>query len=90
MLRITNIDRDASIRIVKLEGKLLQAWVNEVRSLFVGTATDSFARLDLSGVSYADRPGTELLQQLVQLGVRIESCSPFVAELLHWDPKSNS
>lgn len=90
MLRITDVDRDASKRVVKLEGKLLHAWVSEVRNLFVGTDAKSFPRLDLSGISYVDRPGAELLQHLVQLGVRIESCSPFVAELLHWDHKPDS
>jgi hypothetical protein len=89
MLRITAFDRDTSNRVVKLEGKLLHAWVNEVRNHFVGTDAESFPRLDLSGVSYVDRPGTELLQHLLHLGVRIESCSPYVAELLHWDRKPN-
>jgi hypothetical protein len=41
--------------------------------------------LDLSGLSFVDRAGVELLQQLLRQGVRIHSCSPFVAELLHWD-----
>jgi hypothetical protein len=28
-----------------------------------------------------------MLQQLLRQGVRIHACSPFVAELLHWDRK---
>jgi hypothetical protein len=89
MLRITASGLDPSCRIIKLEGKLLQAWVDEVRRLFV-TADDGLApSLDLSDVSFVDGPGAELLQQLVQQGVRIHSCSPFVAELLHLDRKPN-
>ena len=89
MLRITNSGQDATDRTVKLEGKLLQPWINEVRRLFVGANAESFPSLDLSGVSYVDRPGTEMLQQLLRQGVRIESCSPFVAELLHRNRKPN-
>jgi hypothetical protein len=89
MLKITNSRQNASDRTVKLEGKLLGPWVDEVRSLFTGTDAESFPLLDLSGLSYVDRPGTEMLQQLLQQGVRIESCSPFVAELLRWDHQQN-
>ncbi len=88
MLRITDSGQDAT-RIVKLEGKLLGPWVDEVRGLFVGTEADSFPTLDLSGLSYVDRSGVEMLEQLLRPGVRLESCSPFVAELLHWDRKAD-
>ncbi len=89
MLRITISGQDPSCRIIKLEGKLLRAWVDEVRRLFVETDEGSFPSLDLSSLSFADRPGVELLQQLLRQGVRIHSCSPFVAELLHGDRKPN-
>ena len=69
--------------------KLLQAWVDEVRRLCVKAEEGSLPRLDLSGLSFVDRAGVELLQQLLRQGVRIHSCSPFVAELLHWDHNPN-
>ncbi|HEY3963527.1 MAG TPA: hypothetical protein VGM05_03155, partial [Planctomycetaceae bacterium] len=84
MLRITNLRPSASDRTIKLEGKLLRPWLDEVLGLFVGGAAESLPRLDLSGLTYVDRSGAEMLQQLLQQGVQIESCSPFVAELLHW------
>ena len=89
MLRITVSGQDPSCRIIKLEGKLLGAWVEEVRRLFVEANEGSFPSLDLSSLSFVDRPGAEMLQQLLRQGVRIHSCSPFVAELLHWDRKPN-
>ena len=49
----------------------------------------SLPSLDLSGLSFVDRRGAEMLQQLLRQGVRIHACSPFVAELLHWDRKPN-
>ena len=87
MLRITNYGKDASSRVIKLEGSLLQPWIDEVRSVLAEEGEDSLPGLDLSGLSFVDRPGAELLVQLLRQGVRIHSCSPFVAELLHWNGK---
>jgi len=86
MLRITDSRGDTK-RVVMLEGKLLGAWVDEVRGLFVGIEVDSFPTLDLSSLSYVDRAGVEMLQELLGRGARIRACSPFVAELLRWDCK---
>ena len=89
MLRISVSEQDSSCHIIKLEGKLLQAWIDEVRRLCVETEEGSFPSIDLSRLSFVDRAGVEMLQQLLQQGVRIHSCSPFVAELLHWDRNAN-
>ena len=85
MLRISVSEQEPSCRIIKLEGKLLQAWVHEVRRFCVEAEDGSLPSLDLSGLSFVDRRGAEMLQQLLRQGVRIRACSPFVAELLHWD-----
>jgi hypothetical protein len=87
MLRITIRDQDASSRIVKLEGKLLEPWIDEVRNVLTKEGKGAVLGLDLSGLSFADHHGAELLMQLLEQGVRIHSCSPFVAELLHWNCK---
>ena len=89
MLRITVSKQDPSCRIIKLEGKLLQAWVDEVRRLCVEGEKGSLPSLDLSSLNFVDRPGAEMLQQLLRQGVRLHACSPFVAELLHWDHNPN-
>ena len=88
MLRITKSRQNEDVHLVKLEGKLLEPWVEEVRGAFVGEPEAELPRLDLSGITFVDRPGTELLRQLLREGVRIESCPPFVAALLQWDAKS--
>ena len=85
MLRITICGQDASSRVVKLEGSLLQPWIDEVRSVLAKEGVGSLPCLDLSGLSFVDRPGAELLMQLLRQGVRIHPCSPFVAELLDWN-----
>src|SRR4051812_50016546 len=79
MLRISVSEQEPSCRIIKLEGKLLQAWVDEVRSLCVEAEEGSLPSLDLSGLSFVDRRGAEMLQQLLRQGVGIHACSPFVA-----------
>ena len=89
MLRITTSERSDSGSIVKLEGKLLRPWIEEVRNIFNAVALGALPGLDLSCLTFVDRDGTELLRQLLKQGVRIESCSPFVAELLDWDCNRN-
>jgi len=89
MLRITVCGEDGGSRTVKLEGKLLEAWIDEVRCCVVGCGEGRLPTLDLSGLRFVDRHGAELLEQLLKQGVRIRSCSPFVAELLDWDRNPN-
>jgi len=60
-----------------------------VRGIYVDAADGSFPNLDLSGRTFVNRRGAEMLQQLLRQGVRIHACSPFVAALLHWDRKPN-
>jgi anti-anti-sigma regulatory factor len=90
MLKITMSRQDSLCRIIKLEGKLLHDWIDEVRRLFLDVDEGAFSSLDLSGLTFVDREGAELLLQLLRQGVRIESCSPFVAELLGLDREPNA
>ena len=85
MLKITVRSQDSSQRVISLEGKLLSDWIDEVRSLFLDVDECPSPGLDLSKLTFVDREGAELLLQLLRQGVRIVSCSPFVAELLGLD-----
>jgi hypothetical protein len=83
MLRITRTVT-ASRATVKLEGTLKEPWVTEVRHACLdhdGGAEKPVA-LDLSGVTFVDATGRELLQTLLRNGATIAACSSFVAELL--------
>ena len=64
MLKITVYGQDSSCRIIRLEGKLLHDWVDEVRCLFLDFDDCAFPGLDLSGLTFVDREGAELLLQL--------------------------
>ncbi len=86
MLRITRSDRGCAAVSIKLEGKLLEPWVDEVRHLFAARDGAPFPRLDLAELIFVDAAGARLLHDLVRRGVQIESCAPYVAELLHRAP----
>jgi anti-anti-sigma regulatory factor len=83
MLRITKV-ADGSGLLLKLEGKLLEPWVEELaraarRPLPEGRG---HVRLDLSSVTFADEAGVRLLRELLRQGVEIAAASAFVAALL--------
>ncbi len=86
MLRITWIDLDAnaSIRTLKLEGKLLGRWVDElIRGCEELRTPPSCLRLDLAAVTFIDSVGIKLLDDLIRRGATIEGCSGFIADLLN-------
>lgn len=85
MLRI-NVTRDSHGPALKLEGKLLAAWTDELRSACAELAQQTHRpRLDLKQVSYVDAPGAELLVSLRQDGFALVGCSPYLAALLQME-----
>jgi ABC-type transporter Mla MlaB component len=83
VLRITQIVGQDSTPTFKLEGKLLEAWVAEVRNV-CGSGEGGVAgkRLDLSRLSFVDQAGVKLLNDLIHEGFTVSASSGFVAELL--------
>ena len=83
MLRIIRIVGSSSVNTLKLDGKLLGSWVDEVRNTYALTmAKSSRCCLDLSALTFVDAAGAELLRDLIQSGVAVVACSSYVAELL--------
>ncbi len=81
MLRITTT-HDADGPVLKLEGKWLAPWTEEVRSACDKlTENTTRPRLDLKDVSYIDSSGVQLLKSLQRAGYLL-SCSQFVAAVL--------
>lgn len=82
MLKITTEPNHVRI-LLRLEGKLLEAWIGEfLESWRLARSQSASIHLDLTNVSFVDVAGTVTLRALLATGVRITSCSPFVAELL--------
>jgi ABC-type transporter Mla MlaB component len=84
MLRIVTQSADPSGMLLKLEGKLLEPWVEELeRSINSSLGRPSGLRLDLSALLFADTAGVQVLSRLIRGGATLVACSGFIAALLH-------
>jgi anti-anti-sigma regulatory factor len=85
MLRISwvEVDSSDSIRTLKLEGRLLGPWVDELRRVCGELpVSPSGLRVDLAAVTFIDSCGVKLVNDLIQRGATIVGSSGFIAELL--------
>jgi anti-anti-sigma regulatory factor len=83
MLRLNRIAGTHPTQTIKLEGKLLGPWVDEVRqACAVGTDLAGRISLDLSALTFVDAAGEGLLLDLIARGIEVVACTNYVAELL--------
>jgi hypothetical protein len=83
MLKISPAGANGQNSTLKLEGRIVGPWVNELRLVSDLLLSNGRAmRLDLMDVSYADAEGVKLLLNLKSRGVMLFNGSPFVAEQL--------
>ena len=83
MLRITRLMGTHLTQTIRLEGKLLRPWVDEVRKACIsGTDPARRTSLDLSALTFVDAAGEGLLRELIGQGIEVLTCSSYVAELL--------
>ena len=83
MLKIVRIETGNGAEGLRLEGRVIGPWVDELRrSCEPFLATGATLTLDLSDVSFVDRDGVELFRRLRTHHVALSNCSPFVAEQL--------
>jgi ABC-type transporter Mla MlaB component len=83
MLRISEAATGDESVVLKLEGRIVGPWIDELdnacaRLLERGKSL----KLDMAEVSYVDRNGIALLLLLKQRAVLLEGCSPFVNQEL--------
>ena len=81
MLRVSVIPQVDSVTI-KLEGKLLAPWCDELAAICRKAINGVPLRIDLYDVTYVDAAGTDLIRSLLAQGAQLGRCSSFVAELL--------
>lgn len=83
MLRITTLEGKDRSTVLKLEGRLVDRWVELLRATckILQSEIDKPLILDLSAVGFASRGGIDLLRHLQKEGVRCISWSPFLKEL---------
>jgi len=83
MLRISEIELTGEAATLRLEGRILKTMVGEVKSACEQHLSKGYRlTLDVADLSFADRDGIALLQELIQRGVALSNCSPFLIEEL--------
>lgn len=83
MVRISEIELTGEAATLRLEGRVLKALVGEVKSACEEHLSKGYRlTLDLADLSFADREGIALLQELMERGVALTNCSPFLNEEL--------
>lgn len=84
MLRITEISDDGEEIVMKLEGKVIGVWVDDLKRvcLFHRDERGRAVVLDFSGVTFVEARGLGMLKDLKGDRVRIINCSPFINSLL--------
>jgi anti-anti-sigma regulatory factor len=83
MLKLTPLSNSDGTVVLKLEGKLLAAWIAELHRTIteLGVADDAI-HLDLSTLSFIDAAGARVLNELIENGAVVRAASGFVAALL--------
>lgn len=67
---------------ISLEGKLVGAWVEEVRQIVAAARASDRVCLNLQSLTFADSKGIELLRTLRREGIPLLACSPLIEGLL--------
>lgn len=83
MLRISEIEVDGEVAMLRLEGRAVGTLVAEVEKACEKHLSRGHGlSLDLSDLSFADQAGIALLQELRRRGVALTNCSAFLNEEL--------
>jgi len=83
MLKISEGRKENQSATLRLEGRVVGPWVDELRQICEPLLADEIKlTLDLAEVSFADENGVTLLSGLGQRGAKLSKSSPFLAEQL--------
>jgi ABC-type transporter Mla MlaB component len=87
MLRIhVEEQREPAVVTLRLEGKLVQPWVDELHRTWSGLAgrlpLDCSIRIDLNAVSFVDEYGRSILAALHRVGCQLHGSAPFIAAVI--------
>lgn len=82
MLKVVEERGADGSRILRLEGRLVERWVEEMRRAAAALGDARGLVIDLRDVSFLDASGVALLQDLAGSGARLVNASPFVTEQL--------
>lgn len=81
MLRIVEEQEINNSTTLRLDGRITGQWVEVLRaSCEQFFQNDRRVTIDLTGVTFADQDGVQLLRQLSRQQIALVSCSPFLQE----------
>lgn len=85
MLRVTEISEDNKTVKLRLDGRLVEAWVSglEEMCLHYRDEKSKTVVLDLSGVTFIDNQGVRMLENIKDGRLKIINCSLFIEALLN-------
>jgi anti-anti-sigma regulatory factor len=86
MLMITCVESNDPGRLLKLEGKLREPWLEELRAVCAAVTPPGGLRFDLTALTFIDAAGVHYLAGLIRQGATVTACSRFVAEMLNLEP----
>jgi anti-anti-sigma regulatory factor len=83
MLRISEERSTDGATVLRLAGRVIGPWVEELRqSCEAAMGLGGTLVIDLADVSFADADGVRLFQEMVTRRVILTNCSPFLTERL--------
>lgn len=85
MLRITVEKGEPGVSRIKLEGRLVGPWVDELRK--VTETLEGALSLDLSALTFADAEGAAFIRRLRTAGAVFSGVSPVVGPLLEQEDR---
>jgi RNA polymerase sigma-70 factor, ECF subfamily len=82
MIRITTIIDNEAAATLRVEGQLTAITSRELISTCEAVGNTASIKLDLAGVTFADRDGVSVLVDLISRDVGVHSCSSFLEQML--------
>jgi ABC-type transporter Mla MlaB component len=77
---------EAGIAVLRLEGKLVQPWVDELRSswkvFLAQLPRHGPIQVDLNAVSFVDEDGRAMLTSLYLTGCQLDGSGPYIASVI--------
>ena len=79
MLKITELQREETSVMLKLEGRVGEAWTDELRTICeLELSKGCKLTLDLSDVQFVERKAIPILQDMLDRKVKLVNCSPLL------------
>jgi anti-anti-sigma regulatory factor len=86
VIKITRNGEHANCVVLKIEGRLAAAWVEEfARAVGAAMTEDAQVTLDLGGLSFADDRGVAVIRGARDRGARLTGASQFIGALINED-----